>query len=46
MSAIESMIWTVLGYLAMPMIFIVGFTGVAVVAMALLNLLGVKSAEQ
>ena len=46
MSAMESMIWTVLGYLAMPTIFIIGFTGVALIAMFLLKILGAKPAEQ
>lgn len=46
MSAMESMIWTILGYLAMPTIFIIGFVGVAAVAMVLLKMLGVKSAQQ
>ncbi|MRI32407.1 TIGR02808 family protein [Endozoicomonas sp. OPT23] len=31
MSALESMIWTVLGYAAMPTIFLAGFIGVALV---------------
>jgi len=39
------MIWTVLGYLAMPTIFIVGFAGVAVVSMLLLKLLAAKSKQ-
>ncbi|PAJ73079.1 TIGR02808 family protein [Pseudoalteromonas sp. NBT06-2] len=43
MSALESMIWTVLGYLAMPTIFIIGFTGVAAVSLFVLKMLGAKS---
>ncbi|NRA83315.1 MAG: TIGR02808 family protein [Gammaproteobacteria bacterium] len=39
MSALESMIWTVLGYLAMPSIFIIGFAAVAVVSLPMLKML-------
>jgi len=39
MSALESLIWTVLGYLAMPSIFIIGFAGVAAVSLGILKLL-------
>ncbi|GAA3528020.1 TIGR02808 family protein [Zobellella aerophila] len=30
MSALEKLIWNVLGYAAMPVIFLIGFIGVAV----------------
>lgn len=45
MSTLESMIWTILGYLAMPTIFIVGFTGVAAVSLFVLKMLGAKSTQ-
>jgi len=45
MSTLESTIWTVLGYVAMPTIFIIGFSGVAAVSMVLLKLLTKKSKE-
>ncbi len=40
MSAMESLIWNVLGYSAMPMIFIGGFLATAVVACFLLEVTG------
>lgn len=40
MSALESFIWHVLGYSAMPVIFIVGFLGSAAVACFLLETTG------
>lgn len=40
MSQLESIIWHVLGYSAMPVIFIAGFVGVFCVAAAILNMLG------
>ena len=40
MSALESMVWTILGYLAMPLIFIIGFVGVVVVTLVILRMLG------
>jgi uncharacterized protein (TIGR02808 family) len=43
MSALEQMIWNVLGYASMPVIFLAGFAGTALVAIALLKTLGVKS---
>ena len=43
MSALESMIWTILGYLAMPTIFIFGFVGVAAVSLFILKLLNKPS---
>jgi uncharacterized protein (TIGR02808 family) len=42
MSALEQMIWNVLGYSSMPVIFLAGFAGTALVAIALLKILGVK----
>ncbi len=38
MSTLESIIWHILGYSAMPFIFIVGFIGVAVVSLWILSL--------
>lgn len=38
MSTIESIIWHILGYSAMPFIFIVGFIGVALVSLWILSL--------
>jgi uncharacterized protein (TIGR02808 family) len=43
MSALEQMIWNVLGYSSMPVIFLAGFAGTALVATALLKMLGIKS---
>lgn len=40
MSPLESMIWTILGYAAMPTIFIVGFAITAAVACFLLDITG------
>lgn len=40
MSALESFIWHVLGYSAIPIIFIVGFLASAAVACFLLELTG------
>ncbi|UZE96432.1 TIGR02808 family protein [Alkalimarinus alittae] len=40
MSPLESMIWTILGYAAMPTIFIVGFAVTAAVACFLLDITG------
>ena len=45
MSALESTIWNVLGYLAMPTIFIIGFAGVAAVSLGLLKILGSKPTQ-
>ena len=42
MSALEQMIWNILGYSSMPVIFLAGFAGTALVAVALLKKLGVK----
>ncbi len=38
MSTLESIIWHILGYSAMPFIFIVGFIGVALVSLWVLSL--------
>lgn len=43
MSALESAIWNVLGFSAMPVIFLVGFTGVAVASVWLLSLTADKA---
>ena len=43
MSALESMIWTVLGYLAMPTIFIIGFAAVTAISLLILKMFGAKS---
>ncbi len=40
MSPLEAMIWTVLGYAAMPTIFIVGFAATAAVTCFLLESTG------
>lgn len=45
MSFLEHTIWTVLGYGAMPIIFLSGFIAVAVTCCVLLNVFGVKSGE-
>ena len=37
MSGLESTIWTVLGYISMPLIFIVGFIGTSYLSCFLLN---------
>ena len=38
MSALENILWHVLGYGIMPFIFIVGFVGVAIASLWLLSL--------
>lgn len=38
MSALESIIWHILGYSAMPFIFVFGFIGVALVSLWILSL--------
>ncbi|MFQ3194997.1 MAG: hypothetical protein ACI9N3_001831 [Colwellia sp.] len=43
MSALEQMIWNILGYSSMPVIFLAGFAGTALVAVVFLKMLGVKS---
>ncbi len=37
MSTLESIIWHVLGYAAMPTILVMGFIGVAIVSLAILS---------
>ncbi|MGY5449495.1 TIGR02808 family protein [Agarivorans sp. MS3-6] len=37
MSTLESVFWHVLGYAAMPTIFVMGFVGVAVISLAILS---------
>ena len=46
MSLLEHTIWTVLGYGAMPFIFLSGFVAVAVTCCMLLNAFGEQSAEK
>ncbi|AOW77974.1 TIGR02808 family protein [Colwellia sp. PAMC 20917] len=46
MSALEQMIWNILGYSSMPVIFLAGFAGTALVAIALLKMLGIKPAGE
>ncbi|WP_369601615.1 TIGR02808 family protein [Hahella sp. SMD15-11] len=46
MSALESLIWTILGYAAMPAIFLFGFIATAVVACILLDLMGYTPEER
>lgn len=45
MSTLESVIWHVLGYLAMPMIFVAGFAAVAVATVFVLKAMGVKPVD-
>ena len=45
MSELESIIWHTLGYLAMPTIFIAGFVGVFLVAIAILKVFGETAVE-
>jgi len=45
MSSLESLIWTVLGYSSMPVIFLTGFIGTAVIAIALLKMTGAEAKE-
>lgn len=42
MSALESLIWNILGYSSMPIIFLVGFLGTAAVAALALKIIGAK----
>lgn len=46
MSALEQMIWNILGYSSMPVIFLAGFAGTALVAIAILKMLGIKPAGE
>lgn len=43
MSALEQMIWNILGYSSMPVIFLTGFAGTALVAVAVLKMFGAKA---
>ncbi|RMF14501.1 MAG: TIGR02808 family protein [Gammaproteobacteria bacterium] len=45
MSALESLIWTILGYASMPVIFLFGFIATAVVACVMLDLMGYDARE-
>ncbi|WP_207062608.1 TIGR02808 family protein [Motiliproteus sp. SC1-56] len=45
MSAIEQTIWTILGYLAMPTFFIIGFAVTALIACIIMDLLEIESFE-
>lgn len=45
MSALEQMIWNVLGYSSMPVIFLAGFAGTALVAVAVLKMFGAKALD-
>ncbi len=45
MSTLETLIWNILGYSAMPLIFLGGFAGTAFVACMLMDMLGIKSVE-
>ncbi|MBL4764811.1 MAG: TIGR02808 family protein [Colwellia sp.] len=45
MSELEQLIWNVLGYMSMPVIFITGFVGTALIAVAVLKMMGVKAAK-
>ncbi|MGL5285684.1 TIGR02808 family protein [Aeromonas sp. RU39B] len=46
MSVLEQTVWTILGYGAMPFIFLSGFIAVAVASCALLVALGVQPADE
>lgn len=45
MSALEQLIWNILGYSSMPVIFLSGFIATAVVAIALLKMTGAEAKE-
>lgn len=45
MSPLESIIWHILGYAAMPVIFLGGFVGVFVVAAGILKIAGKTPVE-
>ncbi|RJG48681.1 TIGR02808 family protein [Motilimonas pumila] len=45
MSTLESVIWHVLGYSAMPFIFLMGFLGVCVASIYILKVCGAKPVE-
>lgn len=42
MSALESLIWNILGYSSMPIIFLVGFIATAGISMLALKVIGAK----
>jgi len=42
MSELESIIWHILGYMAMPTIFVIGFLAVFIAAVGILKLSGNK----
>ena len=44
MSTLESIFWHIVGYGVMPFIFVVGFIGVAIVALWILSLTADKEA--
>jgi len=45
MSALEQIIWNVLGYSSMPIIFLFGFVATALVAVAILKMFGAKTID-
>lgn len=45
MSTLESIIWHVLGYSAMPFIFLMGFLGVCITSIYILKACGAKPIE-
>ncbi|MBD1388366.1 TIGR02808 family protein [Neiella sp. HB171785] len=45
MSQLESIIWHVLGYAAMPVIFLFGFIAVSIGCLLLLNWMGVETVD-
>ncbi|WP_281646796.1 TIGR02808 family protein [Parendozoicomonas sp. Alg238-R29] len=46
MSSLEWLIWNILGYATMPMIFLAGFAGTALVACILMDLFKIKSISE
>ena len=45
MSALEQLIWNILGYTSMPIIFLCGFAATALVAVTVLKMTGAKTQE-
>jgi uncharacterized protein (TIGR02808 family) len=45
MSSLEQLIWNILGYSSMPVIFLAGFFGTAIVAVTILKMLGAKAQD-
>jgi uncharacterized protein (TIGR02808 family) len=45
MSSLEQLIWNILGYSSMPVIFLAGFVGTAVFAVAVLKMFGAKAQD-